>query len=336
MPTGTRPWLSDSSQAFSAGIESSSIAMLEADQDEMRAVIGWSLETGHARAGLRVAAAIWRLWQHRGRLAEGRATLTALLAAPDAAGDSLERAAGLSALGGVMYWQGEVASAQPVYEEEVALCRRLGDSSAIANSLYDLSFPLAMGGEADAALALQRDAFERFRALGDERRATLVRESMAVAEFMAGNLATARSIEEQIVAEYRAAGRYYKFGDGMNLLMLICLRQGDLDATRRNLAGSAQVTLRTGDLSMRATALQFGSLLAIAEGRLDDAMQLAGAFAELQERSGPFLTPATALGIRDPLETLREQLTPSDFEAGLAAGRARPGDEVLAELANLD
>src|SRR5918999_2166586 len=52
---------------------------LEADYDNLCAAMDWAERTGDASTGLRTAAAIWRFWQQRGRLSEGRARAQSLL-----------------------------------------------------------------------------------------------------------------------------------------------------------------------------------------------------------------------------------------------------------------
>jgi predicted ATPase len=45
---------------------------LEAENDNLRAAIGWSLERGDAEMALRLVAELWWFWYRRGHLSEGR------------------------------------------------------------------------------------------------------------------------------------------------------------------------------------------------------------------------------------------------------------------------
>jgi predicted ATPase/class 3 adenylate cyclase len=306
---------------------------LEADHDEFRALASWSLVAGRPDVGIRACASIWRMWQQRGHLAEGRVRLTELLAHPALDQEGAWRAKALTALGGVTYWLGDMASTAEAYEEALRINRGVGDSAAIAGSLYDLSFPVAIGGDSPRAAELQDEALARYRSLGDEKRTVMVRESMAVIAMMANDLQRAREIEEAVLDEYRRLQTPFKLADGLTLLTAIYLRQEDAAAARRVLSEAVAASLRIGDLSAWATDLQMGALLSLAEGDPERAAVLCGAYEELQRSRGPFLTPALSLGLRDPVHVVQERLDAHTYARLADDGRARSLEEVLRELA---
>lgn len=305
---------------------------LEADHDEIRALTRWSLEANMPEVGIRACAAIWRFWQLRTHLAEGRARLTDLLAHPALAPRSAARAKALTALGGVAYWQSDMVLAGQCYEDALTLNRELGDSRAIAGSLYDLSFPLAFGGDSPRASGLQDEALARYAELGDGKQVILVREAMAVVTLMAGDLAHAREIEEHVIEEYRRQNTPFKLSDGLAFLTAVYVRQGDLTAARRALAETVKISSRIGDKLLWAINLQMGAVVYLAEGRAEHAAVLCGAYDELQRTSGPFLTPSLALGLRDPIEIAQEMLDPDTYQRLAQDGRTRRVEDLLREL----
>jgi predicted ATPase/class 3 adenylate cyclase len=306
--------------------------VLEADHEEYRAVIAWAIRMDRPAIGMQLGYALWRFWQQQGHLAEGRSQLERLLALPSAQQRSADRVHGLAALGGVAYWQGDVAATRPVYEEALATARALDDTRLIAESLYDLSFPVAIGGEPESARPMQEEALDRFLALGDEPMADTVREGQAVLEVMAGNLERAREIQVAVTDSYRRSGRNYKVADGLTLLTLVNFRSDDRPGAWRTYAEATRTSLRLGDLSLWATALQIGALLQIADGRTERGAEMVGAMEKFQAERGPFLLPALSLGMKDPAITVREVLEPSALDAAFQRGRAIPVEQLLQEV----
>ena len=110
---------------------------LEADADNFRAALDRAEAIPDPEAAVRLGFALWRFWQQRGYLREGRQRLTAL----EAHGWDLApqtRARLLEALGGVAYWQADGAASGPWYEAALGIWRTLGDRREIANALYNL------------------------------------------------------------------------------------------------------------------------------------------------------------------------------------------------------
>ena len=83
------------------------IDVLDREHDNLRAALDLAGRTGRdddVERGLRTAAALWRFWQTRAHLAEGRARLERLLALPAARRRDAARARALGALGSIDYW----------------------------------------------------------------------------------------------------------------------------------------------------------------------------------------------------------------------------------------
>lgn len=143
------------------------LARLEAENDNLRAALDWAERTGDAGTGLRTAAAIWRFWQQRGRLSEGRGRLERLLAMPTATARSSLRTRALGALGGIAYWQNDNAMTRAAYEEAVGIAREMGDPRLLASALLDLSFIPFMEHDTDRAESILREGLAIAQGAGD-------------------------------------------------------------------------------------------------------------------------------------------------------------------------
>ena len=63
-----------------------------------------------------------------------------MAAAPWSHDDPILRARLMEALGGVYWWQADLARMKGAYAEALDLRRALGDKGEIANALYNISF----------------------------------------------------------------------------------------------------------------------------------------------------------------------------------------------------
>lgn len=132
---------------------------LSADHDNLRAAIDHSIHHEDTTVALRFAGCLWRFWQIRGHLIEGRRRTEEALALGDD-GDGLARANALTGLAGLMYWQGDSEGTLEPYREALDLFRKYGDDADISEALYNMSFPLMYTGDVDGAEKLLEESFE--------------------------------------------------------------------------------------------------------------------------------------------------------------------------------
>src|SRR2546422_7723001 len=126
---------------------------LELDHDNFRAALDWCIANARTEQALRLAAALWRFWQMRGHLREGRARVEAALRLPG--GDKFPEARrhALEAAGGSAYGPADMAAAPGWYDEGVVVPRAAGGKPADAEALYNDSFPRVLQ-RTDMATAL--------------------------------------------------------------------------------------------------------------------------------------------------------------------------------------
>jgi len=93
---------------------------LEAEHDNFRAALSWSLEQGEAELGLRLSTALVEFWDRRGHFDEGGRWLEAVLAKHGPA-SATARARALNAIGWLAQWQGEVKRAAKAAEDGLQL-----------------------------------------------------------------------------------------------------------------------------------------------------------------------------------------------------------------------
>ena len=111
---------------------------LEADHANFWVALEWSLKEGHAQAGVRLAGALWRYWEVRGNLREGRAWLRQARASGEGTSPAA-LAKALDAEGRLAGRQGEFQDANNLFEESLVLWRAAGAKAGEADSLHGLA-----------------------------------------------------------------------------------------------------------------------------------------------------------------------------------------------------
>jgi len=142
---------------------------LTADHDNLRAALAWSVEADEGATDMRIATSIWRFWQLRGHLQEGRRVMSELLDLPSSQAPELAaiRARALLARAGRAYWQGETDTVAEGFEESLAIAREIGDRWAEAEALFNLSFVSRASSDGGLRVKLLEQSHAIFEELGD-------------------------------------------------------------------------------------------------------------------------------------------------------------------------
>ena len=132
------------------------LASLEREYDNLRAALRWSIDSGQAEPGLRLATGLCDFWQVRGYSSEGCAWLAELLALPAGPTAATARARALEWAGRLAYLQGDDLDRQRIVTSLLALghdALRRGDALR-ARLLFNESLGLARDAGDHLALAL--------------------------------------------------------------------------------------------------------------------------------------------------------------------------------------
>jgi tetratricopeptide (TPR) repeat protein len=250
---------------------------LEAEHDNLRAALQWSLEQKKVETGLRLAGALWWFWLRHSYLSEGRLWLTSLLKLAEGRELEQPRAKALAGASGLAWYQGDYPAARALGEESVTLCRTLEDKRELALILITLSFISGSQGDQKTASMLAEESVALFRQLED-------RWGLAYALFCLGSATLglrdyflARSYHEEGLAFSRAVGDKWIEGLILGILGVAAFTQGDYAMARPFLGES--VTLLRAQRDKRDLAL-FLSYLGRVTRHERDYQQAAALFEE--------------------------------------------------------
>ena len=305
---------------------------LESERDNLRAALQRLADEGATERALDMGAALWRFWQLRGNLTEGRATLEELLARPDAGVPTLGRARALSALGGLAYWQSDMPAAERAYVEGLAIERSQDDPVGLAEALYNLGFVRAISGKHAEARALYEEALEIASRIGDQPSILRYQEALAFLMFHMGEFAAARQLQEQNVAAFKAAQQSFRAAVGSGFLSYLEAKDGRYEIARAMQREAFGVFREAEDRHWMVRELMVAAASAASVGDLTLAAQLSGAYDVLREPLGEMATPIKTLNLPDPMAQAREGLGEEAFANAYAGGRAMTLDEVASLL----
>jgi predicted ATPase/class 3 adenylate cyclase len=300
---------------------------LAADDDNLRAALDRAMARGWFEVALRLGTALWRFWQMRGHLREGSERLRRVLAMPGVEAQPAAHIAALGAAGSVAYWMGDLPAAQGAYTRAVASSREDGDPRTVAESLYNLAFPVNMQGGGAEAAALLHEAAALFGEAGD--RGGRAKTLWALAGMIEEDDAASLAMSLEALGIFQELGDRFHEGWALRGVALASRRLGKIDESRVRLVEGMEIFREAGDLSAMVLFLGSFADLAAFEGDVARALRLGGAAAASRDATDAGI--AEWVGSIEERKRLVEQIaTDADAARLWAEGQAMSVDEAVA------
>ena len=342
------------------------------EHDNFRAGLEWLTETGDAEWGLRLGAALFRFWEMREYLTEGRDRLGKLLKLAGAAAPTKARARALFAAGVLAGEQGhydsadalmrenldiarqlrdtqgvavslnalavnardrgDLAVARSLFEESLVMWRELDDSKAVARSLSNLANVVKLEGDYARSRSLYAECLSIFKGLGDR---TGVAWSMNYQGDVArdqGDSADARALYEQGLAIFRELGDRWGTAGTLADLGSLAREQGNYPTACSLYRESIRIFQELDHKRGIARLLECFACSAAVQLEAERSLRLAGAAAALHQMIGAPLTPAEQAKLEAGLHPARQALTNTACEAAWLEGWALPAEKAIEEV----
>ena len=286
---------------------------LEREHANLCAAITFAIEAGEegdARAAARLVSSMWRLWELRGRLREGRGWLEKVLAVVSA--DCELRAHVLDGLGMIAWRQGDHERAGTALAEALDCAAALRDRRQVARVRNHIGLVRLFSGDVSAAREMFMQSHDELERLDCPGEAALASTNLALVAVLEGRFQEAGDLADASLAVHAALGDRHAWATSLLHRSIACYYQGDPQCASEQAREAAGVFLDLGDERSTAFALlALAGALAIAQPAFS--LQLAGLAASMAESVGVDVP----IGWDDRIEAA---LAPAVSAAGAGAG----------------
>jgi predicted ATPase len=344
------------------------LTQCDAEIDNIRFALDWLFDTLDLDWGFRLCVALFRFWDMREHLAEGRARLETVLrlaggdrskerarvshflgALATAQGDypAAERflkqslslyeelddesgiAASLNALAVSARDRGDYGAAQINFERSLACWRLLPDRLAIARCLHNLANVVKVRGDYPRAQSALREATDIFVDLGDRTGAAWCLNQQGDIARAQNDMAVAQGLYQRALSAFREAGDPWGAARSLTDLAYIDYEQGDHLAARAAYREALGIFASLGHRRGMARALEGSACLALAQGHAERALKLAAAAAHLRRLISAPLHQAEQFRLDQTLLPAWELLSETEGKGAWEEGFAMSMDEAI-------
>jgi predicted ATPase/DNA-binding winged helix-turn-helix (wHTH) protein len=336
--------------------------------DNFRSSLDWLFEKHNLDWGLRLAMALFRFWDMREHLIEGRVFLERVLELAgeshpkerakvalfigafataqgdfsaarqcherslsiyEELGDQWGVAVSLNASAVAARDRGDYSSAQDGFERSLVCWRALSDRSSTARCLHNLANVVKTRGDYSRAQAALQEATTLFEELGDRSGAAWSLNQQGDIAREQGDLVTARGLYERALAAFRKAGDHWGAARSLSDLGYIYCEQLDYPAAHAAYTEAIETFAELGHRRGVARALEGSACLAASRGDAVRALKLAGAAAQVRHLIGAPLFQAEQLKLDQHLGRAWEAIGESEGQRAWSEGAALSLEEAI-------
>ena len=339
------------------------LARCDIEHDDFRAALDWLFQTRDLDWAFRLCTALFRFWDMREHLTEGRDGFETVL---HLAGDEFPKeraqvsqflgalytslgdfsaaerylrqslsicrdlddhlgiAVSLNALGVNQRDTGDHVRAQENFEQSLSYWRKVSDRSAIARCLHNVANVAKIRGDYNDARAALFEAMQMFREIGDRSGAAWSLNQQGDVAWEAGDISGARELYDQALTAFREIGDQWGTARSLADLGSIACEVGDYVAAHEAYRESLEIFARLEHRRGIARVLEGLACAALAKGDAARALCVAASAAHLRELISAPLPPAEQLGLDQRLRPAWKSLTESEGKRVWAEGWALP------------
>lgn len=225
---------------------------LESEHDNIRAALGWALESqveaapqARAKLGVRLAGALGWFWIKHGHWNEGSKWFRHALARKEASLTS--RAKALLRAGQVAIFQSDYEQAVAFYEQSLTLYRGQYDRGGIANALFWLGWVAEDLGDFTRAAALVEESLKLQREVEDRHGIAFALSLLGELAYCQGDNSQGTLFLDESLTLSRELGDKWLVGGSLKWLSFVALNQGNYDRAESLASESLSIYRELGD-----------------------------------------------------------------------------------------
>ncbi len=235
--------------AFTPTVAPSSMTVVQLDKwqrlvrevDNLRAALGWAMNTPDPAAALRLSVRVYVLWHVYSHLAEGRQWLEQALALnpqleTDTTAPAEERTwygRALRLAAHFMFMQGDMPNARAFTERSLSLLRQTGHKSFLASTLVAQALAVGRQGDLATARVLLDESVGLARESGDVAQIYVSLMALGSLDYHTGNYPAGQAIFADLLARAREGGYDLLISNASYMLGEAARVQGDYARARQ-------------------------------------------------------------------------------------------------------
>ncbi len=312
---------------------------IEAELDNLRAALSWSLSTdtpdrSPASAalvtGLRLCQALSWFWYVCGYQSEGMRWLSRAVGAAEGR-ESRELMTALHGLGVLLAQQGENERARDALRTCLDFWRRVGDRSKIAMELNSLAVVQRALGKSDAARATLEESILIARAAAENGRLANALSNLAMVEIDQGRPGRAIELLHDALALDRELGDAW--GEGIDNINLVgaMLAADRLHEARDHLLANAAPAIVLGDVELSINIIELFAMVFAESGDAPGAARMLGAAQAMRTKADlPIAAPDAAM-LEQSIGKVRSQPDTRTWDINRDVGAGYSVDDALSD-----
>jgi predicted ATPase len=305
-------------------------ARLEREHDNFRAALLSTRESGKLEDGLRLAGALWRFWEVRGYVTEGRGILDDLLnLTASVEVPANVRAKALNGAGVLAGNQGDYARQTAILEESLKLYEELGDKSGIAQSINNLGSIAYSQGDYARAQALYTESLNLRREIADSWGIANSLNNLGGVAFLQGDCERALSLHSESLQLRRTLEDKRGISMSLNNMGEVAQKQQDYRRAAALYAESLAIRKELGDRFFIVSSLHNLAEVACSRKNYERGARLFGAAESLREIVGARLPTEKRANFERYIEEARDALGRADLKASWSEGRVMSLDDAI-------